>query len=117
MNFEEWEYSQAREYARETLLFSWKRFEAKTDLSKIFGVRIVTNSKDAVLQAIDGAAPEELILVTGSSYLVGEVRTLWHPKVEFLVDSLTSDVPKVLSSDAAIPAKPPLEDVGQTLSP
>lgn len=31
MNIDDWEYSQSREYARETLLFAWKRFEKKTD--------------------------------------------------------------------------------------
>ena len=31
MNSDDWEYSQAREYAREILLYAWKKFEKKTD--------------------------------------------------------------------------------------
>lgn len=42
-----------------------------------FKVEGIENSQEAVVQAIGSRSAEELVLVTGSLYLVGEVRTIW----------------------------------------
>ena len=44
---------------------------------------VVNDSKDAVREAIKVAGENGLVLVTGSIFVVGEARELWHPTVDF----------------------------------
>lgn len=44
---------------------------------------VVYDPKDAVRQAMELAGPDGLVLVTGSLFVVGEARELWHPVVDF----------------------------------
>lgn len=48
-------------------------------------VRSHANPRTAVQMAIAAAAPEDRVLVTGSLYLVGQVRDLWYPWSEVLL--------------------------------
>ncbi|MCR4324773.1 MAG: Mur ligase family protein [Candidatus Curtissbacteria bacterium] len=41
-------------------------------------VRAIKNSQEAVFKAVNERKRDELVLVTGSLYLVGEVRTMWE---------------------------------------
>jgi len=45
---------------------------------------IIQNPEQAVETALKGLGPDDTLLVTGSLYLVGELRTLWRSRVEFL---------------------------------
>lgn len=42
-------------------------------------VETADNVVDAIRRALDGAAPNELIVVTGSIYMLGEAREYWFP--------------------------------------
>jgi dihydrofolate synthase/folylpolyglutamate synthase len=44
---------------------------------------VVDDSKEAVREAIEIAGGNGLVLVTGSIFVVGEARELWHPTVDF----------------------------------
>jgi dihydrofolate synthase/folylpolyglutamate synthase len=44
---------------------------------------VVYDPKDAVRQAMELAGADGLVLVTGSLFVVGEARELWHPVVDF----------------------------------
>ena len=44
---------------------------------KMIDVSMVENSQEAVFEAVSNKKTNEMVLVTGSLYLVGEVRTLW----------------------------------------
>ncbi|OGD84910.1 hypothetical protein A2696_04160 [Candidatus Curtissbacteria bacterium RIFCSPHIGHO2_01_FULL_41_13] len=41
-------------------------------------VRAVENSQEAVFEAINNQGKEQVVLITGSLYLIGEVRTMWR---------------------------------------
>lgn len=45
---------------------------------KKLDVRVVENSQEAVFSAIANASEDDVVLATGSLYLVGEARTLWE---------------------------------------
>lgn len=40
-------------------------------------IKTIKNSQDAVFRALNEGAGDEIVLITGSLYLVGEARTLW----------------------------------------
>jgi folylpolyglutamate synthase/dihydropteroate synthase len=40
-------------------------------------VKAIKNSQEAVFEAVSERKDDDLVLVTGSLYLVGEARTLW----------------------------------------
>jgi len=42
-------------------------------------VHVESNPRHAIGRALDLASPDDTILVTGSLYLVGQIRDLWHP--------------------------------------
>lgn len=44
---------------------------------KMIDIRSINNSQEAVFEAVSGRPDNDLVIVTGSLYLVGEARTLW----------------------------------------
>lgn len=50
-------------------------------------VETADNVIDAIRGALDGAAPDELIVVTGSIYMLGEAREYWFPKKDILLEA------------------------------
>jgi len=56
-------------------------------LSPDTDIRIVEDPISALEQALEAAAPADLIWVTGSFYLAGNVREFWYPSVELLVQA------------------------------
>lgn len=47
-------------------------------------VRVEADPLQAVRMALAAAGPDDVVWVTGSLYLVGEVRSLWHPAEELV---------------------------------
>jgi dihydrofolate synthase/folylpolyglutamate synthase len=47
-------------------------------------VEVHPDAKEATRQAVEKAKPEDLILITGSLYMLGDVRNIWYPKEEIL---------------------------------
>ena len=45
---------------------------------QVSSIKVVNNSQEAVFSAVQNLSENDLVLVTGSLYLVGEVRTMWH---------------------------------------
>ena len=60
----------------------------------------------AVETMLHDADPSDTVLVTGSLYLIGEVRKLWRSKVEFWKDPKPARPPSERREDASNPAKP-----------
>ncbi|RMF00818.1 MAG: bifunctional folylpolyglutamate synthase/dihydrofolate synthase [Chloroflexi bacterium] len=54
------------------------------ELSPNTELRVVDGVQNAVRAALQTVAPDELLLITGSLYLVGEARELWFPQDEIL---------------------------------
>ena len=50
-------------------------------------IRIISDPIVAVQQALAEAEPDDLILVTGSLYLVGDVRQYWYPVDDLLAQA------------------------------
>lgn len=73
-----------------------------------------SDAKRAVERALEKCSPEDTILITGSLYLVGEVRSLWRSRVVHHKAELATISP---IPDAASPATPRPVAEGQNLSP
>ncbi len=54
------------------------------NLAPASNVQVAENVKEALDGALAQAGVEDFILVTGSLYLVGEARELWHPRSDIL---------------------------------
>lgn len=50
-------------------------------------VETADNVIEAIHNSLDGAAPDELIVVTGSIYMLGEAREYWYPKKDILLEA------------------------------
>lgn len=68
----------------------------------------------AVKRALERATAEDTVLVTGSLYLVGEVRSLWKSEVSHRQETPARTSP---TQDASIPARPRKEAEARNLVP
>lgn len=50
-------------------------------------IETADNVVEAIRNTLNGAAPDELIVVTGSIYLLGEAREYWFPKKDILLEA------------------------------
>ena len=50
-------------------------------------VETAKNVLEAINRALDGASSDELIVITGSIYMLGEAREYWFPKKELLLEA------------------------------
>jgi dihydrofolate synthase/folylpolyglutamate synthase len=51
------------------------------------GIDAYEDVKTAIKSALDEAKPSDIILITGSLYLLGEARDFWYPKEKLLVEA------------------------------
>jgi dihydrofolate synthase/folylpolyglutamate synthase len=51
--------------------------------------RYVEDPRLAVEQVLAAAAPHDTVLITGSLYLIGELRKMWKPEAQFLAETLS----------------------------
>ena len=58
--------------------------QAAREIAPGLDVRIVLDPLQAVQAALSEAGPDDLVWVTGSLYLVGNVRGHWYPPEELL---------------------------------
>ena len=54
-------------------------------------VQITENVRQGIALALEGLEQDELLLITGSLYLVGEARENWNPSREILEELETSN--------------------------
>jgi len=76
----------------------------------------IPNPLQAVEQAVKKLSPQDTLLITGSLYLVGEVRKLWHSKTRFWKGSPATGKPSFAKQGASSPAKPRTREATQSLS-
>lgn len=85
----------------------WKSTDAESlarlaaEMAPNLEIRVVSNPMLAFQNALDLAGPDDLVWVTGSFYLVGNVREYWYPARELLAQAetglsgaLVRDLPK-----------------------
>ncbi len=78
---------------------------------------VAPDPKTAVQTVLAKAKPTDTILVTGSLYLIGEVRSLWRERVEFAEGSTKGSVHSISTSGGSNRAKFPLAAQGQSHAP
>lgn len=72
---------------------------------------------EALESLILRSGKDDVVLVTGSLYLVGEVRSLWKRRADFLTNPKLHHLPAVSKSDVPNPTTPRQEEVPQTNAP
>lgn len=110
-------YDKLREMSDEILLTKIEKIHENHDPA-YSGFGPYLSSASAALKVLqDHAEPSDTILVTGSLYLVGEIRSQWHPRVSFLKAPPTDFEPRFAFSDLSSPARPPQEGLPQNFFP
>ena len=77
-------YSELKSLSDEILLTQIPRLKDKTTESYRELGEFEDNAQIAVQKMLNQAKPEDTLLITGSLYLVGELRKLWKEKVTFV---------------------------------
>ncbi len=96
-------YERLKGISDEIYLTQSSRFRGKQPESYASLGKLIPNPLEAVSEMLARTEPQETLLVTGSLYLVGEVRPLWRRGVSFWRETPPAESPAFASEDAAIP--------------
>lgn len=109
-------FERLKSVSNEITLTQATRFQGKMPADYPQVGNFTAHPLEAVETLMKRANPDDTILITGSLYLVGEVRTLWHSGVDFWKAPEKASPPFSLKPDAATRAKARAEGAIQNLS-
>lgn len=79
--------------------------------------KIELDPRESLEKVILRSSKDDVVLVTGSLYLVGEVRSLWKRQADFLTTPRLNPRPTGESRDVATPAKLPPKEKARKIDP